>query len=189
MLRPAAVRDGLAPIRRRQAGRCSKLVRRVLNSETVDPSGIIRRRMHCVPNPVVTRGVIEMAKLKAAVIPCLRARDLHETITFYERLGFVVSARHEEQGQLAWCELIRDEVRLQFHILNHPELPSAPVLSGILYFQPDDLKALAAEWENVVPFHWGPEIMAYGWLEFAFRDPNGYLIAFYQDTRSDGLQG
>ncbi len=30
---------------------------------------------------------------------------------------------------------------------------------------------------------WGPEEMPYGMLEFAIRDPNGYLLSFGQKLR------
>lgn len=123
-----------------------------------------------------------MARLGPQVIPCLRVRSMPETITFYERLGFAVSGRHEEGGVLVWCELLRDEARLQCHCLDHPEMLNTPALSGILYFRPDNVLALAAEWQDKVDFYWGPEVMRYGWREFAFRDPNGYVIAFCENT-------
>jgi len=123
-----------------------------------------------------------MARLGQAVIPCLRVRDMAETMSFYERLGFSVTGRHEEDGQIVWCELMRDEARLHCHCLDHPDMPSTPILSGVLYFRPDDVRALAAEWQDKVDFYWGPEVMRYGWREFAFRDPNGYVIAFSENT-------
>lgn len=123
-----------------------------------------------------------MVRLGPVVIPCLRVKSMAETMAFYERLGFQVTGRHEEGGQLVWCELARDAARLQCHCLDHPEMSNTPIFSGILYFRPDDVRALAAEWQDKVEFYWGPEVMRYGWLEFAFRDPNGYVIAFSQDT-------
>ncbi len=125
-----------------------------------------------------------MARLTATVIPCLRAYGMQETIRFYEILGFEVTSRAEEQGQIAWCEIARDDVRLQFHVLDHPEMPNAPIMSGILYFRPDDVMALASEWGDKVEFYWGPQAMEYGSIEFAFRDPNGYILAFCEDAGS-----
>ncbi|MGQ0673527.1 MAG: VOC family protein, partial [Hyphomicrobium sp.] len=83
-----------------------------------------------------------MARLGAALIPCLRVRDLAVTIGFYEKLGFKVSGRYDQEGQLVWCEMGRDDARIQFHGLDHPEMPNTPILSGILYFRPDDVRAL-----------------------------------------------
>ena len=123
-----------------------------------------------------------MARLSSAVIPCLRVRDLAETIAFYGRLGFSMTGSYEQDGRMAWCEMARDEARLHFHGLDHPDMPNDPVFSGILYFRPDDVRALAEEWRGKVEFFWGPEVMRYGWREFAFRDPNGYIIAFSENT-------
>jgi hypothetical protein len=33
---------------------------------------------------------------------------------------------------------------------------------------------------------WGPEEMPYGMLEFAIRDPDGYLLSFGQETKAAG---
>jgi catechol 2,3-dioxygenase-like lactoylglutathione lyase family enzyme len=105
-----------------------------------------------------------------------------ETIAFYERLGFSVTGRFEQDGQHVWSELSRDEARIHIHCLDHPEMPNAPIFSGVLYLRPDDVRALAEEWRGKIEFYWGPEVMQYGWREFAFRDPNGYIIAFSETT-------
>jgi hypothetical protein len=81
---------------------------------------------------------------------------MSETIAFYQRLGFSVTGRHEECGQTVWCELARDDARLHCHCLDHPDMPSTPMLSGVLYFRPDDVRALASEWQDKVEFYWGP---------------------------------
>lgn len=123
-----------------------------------------------------------MADLSAAVIPCLRARDMQETIAFYENLGFKLTGQYDQEGELAWCEVSRGGARIHFHALDHPEMPNDPIMSGVLYFRPDDVMALVEEWTGKVEFYWGPEIMQYGWREFAFRDPSGYIMAFCEDV-------
>jgi catechol 2,3-dioxygenase-like lactoylglutathione lyase family enzyme len=123
-----------------------------------------------------------MAKIGASVIPSLKARDLLETIAFYERLGFRMSGAHPSAAAPTWCELSRDGARLHFHTLRLEGQPHEPVCSGTLYFRPDDVRALAEEWRGLVAFAWGPEVMPYGWREFAIRDPNGYTLAFSEDT-------
>jgi hypothetical protein len=43
-----------------------------------------------------------------------------------------------------------------------------------------------ALWSSIkdrCPVEWGPEEMPYGMLEFAIRDPNGYLLSFGQKLR------
>lgn len=122
------------------------------------------------------------ARIGAAVIPSLRARDLAETIAFYEGLGFRVTGANPSRDAPLWCELSRDEARLHFHTMALEGMPADPILSGTLYFRPDDVRALAEEWRGKVAFEWGPEVMPYGWREFAFRDPNGYTLAFSENT-------
>ena len=116
------------------------------------------------------------------VIPSLRARDLAETIAFYSRLGFTVRAMKPCGGPAHWCELIRDSVRLHFHVMDLEGQSAEPALSGTLYIRADDVRVLAEEWQVLTPFAWGPEVMPYGWREFAIRDPNGYTLGFFEET-------
>jgi len=116
------------------------------------------------------------------VIPSLRARNLAETIAFYGQLGFQVHATLPCEGEARWCELVRDGLRLHFHVMNLRGQSATPVLSGTLYVGVNDVRALAEEWRSLVSFIWGPEVMPYGWREFALRDPNGYTIGFFEET-------
>jgi catechol 2,3-dioxygenase-like lactoylglutathione lyase family enzyme len=122
------------------------------------------------------------ARLGPAVIPSLRARDLGETVVFYERLGFELRATHPQGEGARWCELSRDAARLHFHIMDLDGQLQTPALSGTLYFRTEDVRALAAQWGEKVTLAWGPEVMPYGWREFAIRDPNGYTLAFFEET-------
>lgn len=123
-----------------------------------------------------------MARIGETVIPSLKARSLPETIAFYQRLGFRLMAAQPSSQDANWCELARDGVRLHFHTMALEGQPAEPVLSGTLYFRSDDVRALAQEWRDAVVFAWGPEVMGYGWREFAIRDPNGYTLAFCEET-------
>lgn len=109
------------------------------------------------------------------IVPSLLARDLAETVRFYEALGFV---RCGEGVDTSWIELRRDELVLQFYADPPAGTPNAPIMSGTIYVHADGVDALAEEWRDRLSFEWGPETMDYGMREFAFRDPNGYLIAF-----------
>ncbi|HWJ72208.1 MAG TPA: VOC family protein [Kaistia sp.] len=116
------------------------------------------------------------------VIPSLRARNLAETIAFYGQLGFQVRAAFPCVAEAQWCALVRDGLRLHFHVMDLEGQSATPGLSGTLYVSVDDVRALAEEWRPLVPFTWGPEVMPYGWREFAIRDPNGYTIGFFEET-------
>lgn len=112
--------------------------------------------------------------LSARVTVSLLVADMKETITFYERLGFHVTGRHED----AWAEASRDHATLQFFTEPPQGVANKPGLSGTIYFYPTDVSALAAEWRNVISLEWGPEEMPYGMREFGIKDPNGYFLAF-----------
>ena len=119
-----------------------------------------------------------MTTIGTRIVPSLLANDLTETASFYEALGFVRTGNWPEHGAAAWIELARDGIVLAFHSEPPAGTPDKPVMSGTLYFYPDDVVALAAEFAGKVDFAWGPEEMPYGMREFGIRDPNGYYLAF-----------
>ena len=120
-----------------------------------------------------------MTGLGNRVVPSLLARDMGETRRFYvDGLGFRVTGSYPDEETPAWLELTRDGVSLQFYAEPPVGTPDRPTFSGTLYLYPADVRALAEELRDRVPFSWGPEVMDYGMREFAVQDPNGYYIAF-----------
>lgn len=112
--------------------------------------------------------------LSMRITPSLLARDLEATMRFYEGLGFSVSGGGVD---VRWIELARDGAVLQFFADPPVGTSVEPVMSGTIYFYPESVVALAAEWAHL-KFEWGPEVMDYGMREFGIRDPNGYFLAF-----------
>lgn len=112
------------------------------------------------------------------MVPSLLARDLNETLSFYQRLGFAVTGHYPSADDPVWAEIKRGEICFQFYTEPPHSTPASPICSGTIYLFPDDVRSLANELKGVVAFEWGPEVMDYGMREFAIRDPNGYLIAF-----------
>ncbi|MCH9765199.1 MAG: VOC family protein [Alphaproteobacteria bacterium] len=128
-----------------------------------------------------------MTSEMTAIIPSLVSRDLEETTEFYvDTLGFERTATWPSPAKPSWCEFSRDAIRLHFHTMSVVGQPAVPVFSGTLYFRTQDILTLAREWEREIEFLWGPETMAYGWLEFGFQDPNGYVLAVSQDAKETG---
>lgn len=125
--------------------------------------------------------------LKPGIIPSLRARDLNETIDFYQRLGFSLRGIEPCGGPPQWCALGRDGAQLHFHVLDLEGQLRQPALSGTLYIPVDDVDALVREWQGLTPFIWGPANMSYGWREFAILDPSGYTLAFFQKAPSPAI--
>lgn len=124
-----------------------------------------------------------MASDMMAVVPSLLAKDLEQTTEFYvDILGFERTATWPSPAKPTWCEFSRDAIRLHFHTMAVIGQPHIPVFSGTLYFRTPDVLSLAREWEHQIELLWGPEKMAYGWFEFGFQDPNGYILAVAQDA-------
>ncbi len=119
-----------------------------------------------------------MTRLDGSAIPSLLVRDLEQTVEFYGRLGFELSARWPADGPATWAEVRRDGVVVQLFTEAPKGTPDEPCLSGTLYMGVDDVRGLAAELEGRVELAWGPEEMAYGQLELGMQDPNGYFLAF-----------
>lgn len=107
--------------------------------------------------------------------PMLQTEDIGATIAWYETvLGFQLIARLGDD----WCHLRRDQAALMFMRNAHLGAPSA---TATQYMVLDDVLGLHAEVKDCIPIEWGPERMAYGMLEFAVRDNNGYLLSFGQE--------
>jgi hypothetical protein len=52
----------------------------------------------------------------------------------------------------------------------------------MLSFEVRDAQALHSSLAGSIPIEWGPEVYWYGRREFAFRDPNGYLVIVSEET-------
>ena len=118
------------------------------------------------------------AVLGNRLVPSLLVRDLEATFAFYRRLGFSRTGVFPDEDAPFWGEVARDGIALQFYTDPPHGTPSKPVFSGVLYLYPNDVRALADELRDAVPFAWGPEVMEYGMREFAIQDPDGYYLAF-----------
>jgi catechol 2,3-dioxygenase-like lactoylglutathione lyase family enzyme len=120
----------------------------------------------------------------------LDVRDVGATIAWYtDVLGFtLVNSFADEDGTPNWALLTRDEVKLmcnRFSPHTHDdgeehdhEHPEAPVLSGSLYVDVDDVDALAAELAGKATLAYGPLDQYYGQREIGLTDPDGYFLIF-----------
>lgn len=113
------------------------------------------------------------------IVPSLLVRDMAETLSFYRKLGFVVSGHDGNEAAAGWAEVHRGNVVIQFYTDPPHGTPTEPICSGTFYVF-GDVDALVEELRGIVEFAWGPETMDYGMKEFGVQDPNGYFIAFTQ---------
>jgi uncharacterized glyoxalase superfamily protein PhnB len=115
-----------------------------------------------------------MAYRFTGLTPMLQASDLRRTIDWY---GTVLGFRCVEMEPDMWCRLERDGAAIMFMCNGHLGAPQA---TATQYIYVDDVRALWAAIKDHVTAEWGPEEMPYGMLEFAIKDPDGYLLSFGQ---------
>ena len=111
-----------------------------------------------------------------SLTPMLQTADMAKTIAWYPSvLDFRCVAR---EG--SWSRLERDDVALMFMKNDHLGSPHA---TATQYIYVSDVAALWDSIKDRVTAEWGPEKMTYGMLEFAIKDPNGYLLSFGQAVK------
>ena len=81
-----------------------------------------------------------------------------------------------------WCRLEREGVTLMFMRNDHFGEPHA---TAIQYIYVNDLDALWDAIKDKVKAEWGPKKMPYGMMEFAIKDPDGYLLSFGEEMDKD----
>jgi catechol 2,3-dioxygenase-like lactoylglutathione lyase family enzyme len=120
-------------------------------------------------------------QLGQRTLPCLLTSDMRRTLDFYiEVLGFTQTGYYPIESAPTRTEVRRDGVALIFFTDAYHNIGEAPALSGMLYFFPESIDAVADELLGKVPFEWGPEESDLGVREFAIRDPEGYVLVFAQ---------
>jgi catechol 2,3-dioxygenase-like lactoylglutathione lyase family enzyme len=108
-----------------------------------------------------------------SLVPMLQTTDVPRTRQWYETvLGFKTTAQQD-----GWCHLARDDIALMFMQNDHL---GEPEVTGTQYIYVDDVMELWNSIKDRCLAEWGPERMDYGMLEFAIKDPNGYLLSFGQ---------
>jgi uncharacterized glyoxalase superfamily protein PhnB len=112
-----------------------------------------------------------------ALAPMLQTNNMESTIQWYQSvLGFSIEAQSDDKS---WCSLTRDDAAL---MLSHEDHPATANDAVTLYIYTDDAAGLWNSIKDRCKAEWGPEQAPYGMLEFAIKDPNGYLICFGQEV-------
>ena len=110
----------------------------------------------------------------AEVIPRLPVRNLQRTLGFYAGcLGFTPDVVWPEDNP-TFAILRRDSTSLGF--FEPSEHQTGPIGYAELYIHVTDSLAVHESIRKKALIEWGPEIYSYGRREFAFRDPDGYLV-------------
>jgi hypothetical protein len=112
----------------------------------------------------------------SALVPMLQTPDMKQTKEWYRSvLGFTPSEESDE----FWRRLSRGQVVIMFMHNDHLGPPHA---TATQYIYVDGVLALWSSIKDRCFAEWGPEKMPYGMLEFAMKDPNGYLLSFGQQV-------
>ena len=127
------------------------------------------------PVPVRDPKVRVMAE---RAVPILPSRDLHESLVFYQRLGFENRGAPPDE----WDYLIVGRGDIELHFYAAPDIdPLVTVHSCYLFV--DDARVLHGEWARVVEPDAttgsrlvAPEDTDYGMREFAVVDRSGNLV-------------
>ena len=111
-------------------------------------------------------------------VPILPSKDLAESLSFYERLGFTNRGAPPDE----WDYLIVGRGGIELHFYAEPGVDPLTTAAGCYCFV-DDAQALHDEWAAVVvPDERtggrvvAPEDREYGMREFAVIDPSGNLL-------------
>lgn len=114
-------------------------------------------------------------------IPRLPISSAGRTAEFYTKiLGFRVSTLWPENDP-TFLLLDRDDVRLAFDVVKGGSETKSDSSRGF-YLEVENLLTVHEDIKKRVAIEWGPEVYSYGRREFAFRDPDGYLIILTEKT-------
>jgi uncharacterized glyoxalase superfamily protein PhnB len=120
-----------------------------------------------------------------SVVPVLRVTDMPRSLHFYvEILGFSLCWENTQDGGGENAMLEAGTVYLLLSTGAH--LGAEPGLTGVLYFNIDEIDSYFQRIQEQVTVVWPPETMDYGQREFGIRDPDGYLLAFAEPAAVDG---
>ena len=111
-------------------------------------------------------------------VPILLSRDLSETLSFFERLGFANRGAPPEE----WQYLIIGRGDVELHFVEDPSVDPLST-SSMCYLYVDDARSVFDEWVDLVEPDppTGSRIVApvrtdYGMCEFAVVDRSGNLL-------------
>lgn len=120
------------------------------------------------------------------LVPNLMVPDVNRAIDFYENtLGFeMVLSVPTEDGTPHWALVRMDEVEIMFQstisISQQVPVVTAAAIGGslILYIEASDVQRWYEKLRTRVEIVQELHETFYGTREFAFRDSNGYILAF-----------
>jgi uncharacterized glyoxalase superfamily protein PhnB len=123
-----------------------------------------------------------------SVSPNIFVKDIKETISFYESLGFKIITAVPDSGDYIFVLMACGGVTFMFQTFESlgAELPEISRHNGgslLLYIQTENIKAFYEEIKEKVKILKGLEKTFYGATEFSILDNNGYILTFAEDEK------
>jgi catechol 2,3-dioxygenase-like lactoylglutathione lyase family enzyme len=119
------------------------------------------------------------------IIPNLIASNVERSLAFYrDVLGFSVTATVPESAPFVFAFMTRGDLTVFLNapeaaIAEYPSFKDRPIGGTLtLFFEVAGVRDAYAELESKVKVVMPLEVKWYGMTEFAFEDPDGYLITF-----------
>jgi uncharacterized glyoxalase superfamily protein PhnB len=120
--------------------------------------------------------------MPAKIVPMMHVPDVRAAVAWYESIGFVVQATHEEPGcPMDWASLVFGASEIMLSAGG--KAASSPRRDFDLYVHVDDLEAqfqaIAPKAQVVEALH----ATEYGMREFIVKDLNGFWLTFGQPLK------
>jgi len=124
------------------------------------------------------------------IIPNLIASNVERSLVFYrDVLGFSVTATVPESAPFVFAFITRGDITVFLNapeaaIEEYPAFKDRPIGGTLtLFFEVAGVRDAYAALESKVKVVMPLEVKWYGMTEFAFEDPDGYLITFAERER------
>ncbi len=121
-----------------------------------------------------------------SVVPMIAVKDIERSHAFYtEQLGFEPASPADKIAEWRWSSLKRDGARIMLSETERGHVVPAGdehYFACLLYFYPDDVQSLYAEFKAKGLDVTEMETTFYGMREFSLRDPDGHLLSFGRDA-------
>ena len=121
-----------------------------------------------------------------SISPNIFVKDINKTIDFYKQLGFSLTTRVPEEGDLIFAMMTCGNVIFMFQTFESlgDELPTVSRQNGgslLLYIQTNEITKFFDQIKDKVKIIKGLEKTFYGATEFSIEDNNGYLLTFAEE--------
>jgi len=118
--------------------------------------------------------------------PNFFVKNMDETIEFYSLLGFTLTMKVPDTGDLVWAMMTNGNVNMMFQSYSSlgDELPEINRNNGgslLFWIKVKNIHALFNSIEGKIEILKGLEKTFYGATEFSILDNNGYVLTFAQD--------